>query len=141
MAHITSLTPNFMVKDVKKSVQFYTNILGFHLIMAVPESQNSITETISDDMNIIYALVQNGDINIMLQEEASLKKDLIPFVEKEMGASVSFYFDVKNIQEVYESLKKQAPVIKELFTTWYGMNEFYIEDPDGYILGFAEAKK
>ncbi|EKB58258.1 hypothetical protein HMPREF9700_02066 [Bergeyella zoohelcum CCUG 30536] len=28
--------------------------------------------------------------------------------------------------------------ITELKTTWYGMQEFYLKDLNGYILGFAE---
>lgn len=31
-------------------------------------------------------------------------------------------------------------MVKELSTTWYGMNEFYIRDNNGYVLGFAEQK-
>ena len=27
--------------------------------------------------------------------------------------------------------------IKDIDTTWYGMREFYIQECDGYILGFA----
>lgn len=38
-------------------------------------------------------------------------------------------------------LKKKVEIAKELSTTWYGMNEFYIRDNNGYILGFAEQKK
>ena len=29
--------------------------------------------------------------------------------------------------------------LTELKTAWYGMQEFYLKDPNGYILGFAEA--
>lgn len=30
--------------------------------------------------------------------------------------------------------------VKELSATWYGMNEFYIYDNNGYVLEFAEQK-
>ncbi len=37
-------------------------------------------------------------------------------------------------------IKSKAEVVKDLETVWYGMQEFYIKDCNGYILGFAERK-
>lgn len=87
------LTPNLMVKDVKKTVDFYKNNFGFELVMAVPETQDGILT------------------------------------------------EVENHEELYNTLKEKVEVVKELFTTWYGMKEFYICDNNGYVLCFAEQKK
>lgn len=117
------------------------DILGFELIMAVPESQDTVLNNLPEDKNIVYVLLQNGDIQLMLQEEKILKEDIQNFRGKEIGASISLYIDIEDIINLYTSLNSKVTVVKELFTTWYGMNEFYIEDIDGYIIGFAESKK
>lgn len=49
--------------------------------------------------------------------------------------------EIENLEEFYKSIKDNVDVVKDLFTTWYGMKEFYIRDNNGYILTFAEAKK
>ena len=36
------LTPNLMVKDVKETIEFYQNKLGFKMTMAVAETQDGI---------------------------------------------------------------------------------------------------
>jgi uncharacterized glyoxalase superfamily protein PhnB len=42
---------------------------------------------------------------------------------------------------MYENLKDKVTVVKELHTTWYGMQEFYVKDCNGYILGFSQQKQ
>jgi 5-bromo-4-chloroindolyl phosphate hydrolysis protein len=40
----------------------------------------------------------------------------------------------------YQVLKSKVEIVKELHTTFYGMQEFYFKDCNGYILAFAERK-
>lgn len=49
-----------------------------------------------------------------------------------------FYLSIDNIQEAYETISGQAEVIKPLSSDNNGQVEFYIRDPDGYVLGFNE---
>lgn len=135
------ITPNLMVKDVKETVDFYKNNFGFELIMAVPETQDGILTEIPEDKKVVYALVKNGDAEIMFQSEESFKNDIPTLKDRQIGASASFYIEVENHEELYNTLKEKVKVVKELFTTWYGMKEFYICDNNGYVLCFAEQKK
>ena len=134
------LSPNLMVKNVKKTVEFYKNILGFELVMAVPEAQDGILTEILEDKKIVYALVKNGNVELMVQDEKNLKKDLTVFANSKIGASVSFYIEIENLDKFYNDIKEKVEVVKEVSITWYGMKEFYIRDNNGYILGFAEQK-
>jgi uncharacterized glyoxalase superfamily protein PhnB len=134
------IMPNLMVKDVKETVEFYENNLNFNLEMAVPETQDGILTEIPETKNIVYALVKNGNVELQFQVEETLKKDITVFVDSTIGASVSFYMEVENLDAFYEEIKGKVEVVKELSTTWYGMNEFYIYDNNGYVLGFAEQK-
>lgn len=51
------------------------------------------------------------------------------------------YIEVENLEDFYNEIKEKVEIVKEFSNTWYGMNEFYIRDNNGYILGFAEQKK
>lgn len=135
------LNPNLMVKDVKETVEFYQKNLGFQLIMAVPETQDGILNEIPADKKVVYALVKNGDVEIMFQAEKSFKEDVSVLKDAQIGASCTFYIELENVEDFYNSIKNKVDVVKELFTTWYGMKEFYIRDNNGYILTIAESKK
>jgi uncharacterized glyoxalase superfamily protein PhnB len=138
MVSITKLTTNMMVKDVTATVEYYKANYGFILSMAVPESLDGIHEKIEDEKKYLYALMKSGDVEIMFQEAENLRKDVPGLDKKEIGASATFYFEVKGIDELYSALSNKVEVVKEIVTTWYGTREFYVRDCNGYILGFAE---
>ncbi len=135
------LTPNFEVSDVKQTVDFYSKYLGFKLIMAVPEGQDGIDESFSEEKEYVYAMVQKDYVEIFFQRSDSFKDDVVFSQGLSIGASVSFYMDIEGIKELHEGLKAKNLQITELKTTWYGMQEFYLKDINGYILGFAEKAK
>lgn len=135
---MNKLTPNLMVKDVNKTVEFYGDILGFQFVMGVPINSQEICMEMPKDKQLAFALMKNGNVEIMFQQTESLSGDIPAFKGVKIGASISLYFDIDNIAEYYETLKTKAEIIKELHTTWYGMQEFYIRDGNGYILGFSK---
>ncbi len=137
---MNKLTPDLMVKNVNETVEFYRNILGFQLVMAVPKNSEEICMEMPKDKELDYALMKNGNVEIMFQTKESLSGDITAFRGMEISASVSFYVDIGNVDKYYEDIKNKAEIVKELHTTWYGMQEFYIRDCNGYILGFAEQR-
>ncbi len=138
---IKKLTPNLMIEDVNKTIDFYKDILGFEFVMGVPTEKNEVLMELPDDKALIYALMKFGNIEVMFQVKESLSEDIPIFKDFEIGASLTLYFEVNNIGEMYEKLKDKVTVVKELHTTWYGMQEFYIKDCNGYILGFSQQKQ
>jgi uncharacterized glyoxalase superfamily protein PhnB len=135
---VSKLSPNFEVSDIRKTVAFYTENFGFELVMAVPESQDGIEQTLSENKEYVYAMMQNGAVEFMFQRSDTFKNDVVLSKELNIGATVSFYMDIEGIKEFHENLKSKNLQITELNTTWYGMLEFYVKDINGYILGFAE---
>ena len=129
------LTPNLAVADVTRSVKFYTEILGFTIKMCVDEHKRP-TDTLQENTTYLWANVMHGSVGMMFQLKQNFEADLSMNIE-DIGASASFYIEVEDASVLYESLKNKAPIHKELGTTWYGAKEFYIKDPDGYILGFS----
>ncbi|MFA4935283.1 MAG: VOC family protein [Candidatus Methanoperedens sp.] len=138
---LNKLTPNFAVQDIKKTVAFYQDVLGFKLEMAVPEDKNGIETELDENKNYVYAMMSRNGVEFMFQRTDSIGEDIPHFKGMKQGASVCFYMEVEGIKALYQELKsKKAGIVKELGTTWYGMQEFYIKDCNGYILGFAERK-
>lgn len=135
---ISKLSPNFEVTDIRKTVAFYAENFGFNLIIAVPETQDGIDQTFAENKEYVYAMIQKDNVEFMFQRSDTFKNDVIFSKGKNIGATVSFYMDVVDIKELYLNLKRKKLELTELKTTWYGMQEFYVKDLNGYILGFAE---
>ena len=137
---LKKLTPNFAVHDIKKTVLFYQDVLGFKLEMAVSEDKSGIENELNENKKYVYAMMSRDGIEFMFQRTDSIGEDIPPLKDVSQGASVSFYMEVENLETLYQELKSNTDVMIELKTAWYGMQEFYIKDCNGYILGFAERK-
>jgi len=135
------ITPDLMVFDVAESVNFYVNILGFTLGMVVPENEQSIEKELKENKKYVYGMVYRDEIFVMFMHQDEYRKDIPAFSTMDIGASVSFYVDVDNVEEYYNEIKDKVEIEKKLEETWYGMHEFYIKDNSGYILAFAEQMK
>jgi hypothetical protein len=105
--------------------------------MGVPDDKNEVIQVNDPERTLVYALVKHNSIELMFQSRESLTADMPYFAGKTPGASVSFYFEVDDINSYYDTLKGKIETVKDKYTTWYGMREFYISDCNGYILGFA----
>ena len=135
------LTPNFSVRDVRETVKFYQDMLGFKFEMAVPDGSTIIEKEISEKGEYAYAMMSKDEVYVMFLKTDSFVEDISVLKGFPQGASVLFYIDVEGIDEVYTKLKERVEIAKELETTWYGMREFYIKDCNGYIIGFAEREQ
>lgn len=127
---LINMTPNLMVNDVNETVNFYKEHLGFQLAMSVP-----------DEGSFNWALVKNEDISIMFQTQASIAEDLPVISSRTVLGGAIFYFNVENIENWYERLKKVTTVLSKPSETFYGTMEFSFLDCNGYIITFAEDKE
>jgi uncharacterized glyoxalase superfamily protein PhnB len=135
---LNKLTVNMMVEDIQKTLKFYQDNLQFDFVMGVPEDKNEVLAENDFKRKLVYALVKHNSIEIMFQSKGSLANDIPYFENKAIGASASFYFEVDDINHIYKKIKDKVKIVKDMYTTWYGMREFYIADCNGYILGFAK---
>jgi uncharacterized glyoxalase superfamily protein PhnB len=125
-ATLISLTPNLVVDDMEATLQFYTHVLGFQLIAAVPETGLAN-----------WAMVQRNDVAIMFQTRASLADDM-PELGITKGMAGTFFCKVSDVKEVYEKVRKRAIIKVEMRKTFYGMEEFTFVDLNGYYFTFAQ---
>ena len=73
----------------------------------------------------------------MFQSRASLTADLPLPPDQPIGGSVVLYIETTDAKALYEKLKGRAAILRDLHETFYGKQEFYIQDCNGYLLGFA----
>ena len=131
-----SMIVNLAVNDIVSTIKYYQENFDFELQILVDESKTIFDTEIKKELNYIWAMIHKDNISIMLQSVESLKEDVGVFFDK-IGASLTLYIDVENVDELYLKIKDKVTIYKEITTTWYGQREFYIKDINGYILGFS----
>jgi uncharacterized glyoxalase superfamily protein PhnB len=122
------LTPNLMVEDVQQTLAFYRDTLGFDVLTTVP-----------DDPPFDFAIVRRDDVELMFQSRPSLSENVPALTGRLIGASQTFYIEVSGVRQLYEQLKDRVEIVVDLHNTFYGTQEFYFRDNNGYILSFSEA--
>ncbi|WP_255495261.1 VOC family protein [Dysgonomonas sp. 521] len=123
-----TLSPNIGVKSVNETVQFYTETLGFNLIMSVPALTGSLQ----------WAMVANGGTTFMFQEMDNLTEEYPQLAGRPALGIMTFYVKMKGMQTLYEKLLGTGSIAKEMHKTFYGADEFAIFDNNGHILTITE---
>jgi lactoylglutathione lyase len=126
MPALTKLTPNLMVEDVDRTVDFYRDVLGFTLAATAPEQRP-----------FDWAMVTAGGAELMFQSRASLGSEVPTLRDREIGGALTLYVEVEDIEALYNHVKDQLPIVVDLHDTFYGAREFTAQDCNGYMLGFA----
>jgi len=121
------LTPNLLVANVERSLAFYEGVLGFARGFTVPEQSP-----------FVFASVTGGPVEIFFNDAAGAIKEYPAFGGKPIGATGTMYIEVEGVDALHDRLKPTVPIVMPLVTQFYGMREFAIEDPDGYVITFAQ---
>lgn len=128
---LKSLTPNLMVTDVEETIEYYTDVLGFTLVKALPE-----------EGPLDWAMVKRNSVLIMFQSIKSLKNELPRLEGAKPGGGLTFYIKLDGISELHEQYyHSEVEIVSDLESTFYDTIEFSIIDVNGYILTFSEEKK
>jgi uncharacterized glyoxalase superfamily protein PhnB len=131
-----SMIVNLAVNDIASTIKYYQENFDFELQILVDESKTIFDTEIKKELNYIWAMIKKEGVSIMLQSIESLKEDVGVFFDN-IGASLTLYIEVENVDELYLRIKDNVIIYKEIQDTWYGQREFYIKDINGYILGFT----
>ncbi len=124
------LIPELSVCNFENSIKFYTEILGFIIEYQREESK--------------FAMLSFQGSQMMIEETNNHWNT--GKLERPFGRGINFQIEVDKIQPIIERLKKNDyPLFVEPKEKWYrqdnqmiGNKEFLIQDPDGYLLRFAE---
>lgn len=119
-----TVTTNIMVKNVKETIAFYENVLGFQKVLSVP-----------DDGEVLnFAILAKDKISIMLQEQQNLIEEYSTLSTDEIKPTFTLFITVSDISALYNELKDKAQMAKDLHKTFYGKDEFAVFDNNGNIL-------
>jgi uncharacterized glyoxalase superfamily protein PhnB len=117
------VTPNLLVNDVAASLRFYEQTLGLQRRVTVPEREP-----------YTFVSLVAGSIEIFLnQDEARTPHK---------AGGMSLYVELEGLDRLLDRVQQHGARIEvPLNETFYGMREFAILDPDGYMIIFAEPVK
>ena len=86
----------------------------------------------------VFAIVQSGPVAIFLNAPGPAVEEYPAFAGKAIGGTLTLYMEVSSVERIYEDLKARVKVTMPLEKKFYGVTEFAFEDPDGYVITFAE---
>ena len=119
---LTSLAPQFLVDDLARAIAFYRDVLGF---------------AFGEPYGGFYAIGERDGREIHLKEAP---KNIAERQHRRDGEHLDAYAGVEGIDALYERcLAHGARILKPLAPTAWGTRDFYLEDPEGYIIGFGES--
>ena len=135
---ITLLTPELCCSNIKSSLSFYIETLGFKIQYARLEEG--------------FAMIERQGSQIMLDEIAdtsntTTKRTWISApMELPFGRGINLEIKTKKVDELYDRCKLlEANIFLPIEDKWYragnmeiGNRQFIVLDPDGYMLRFAQ---
>lgn len=128
------LIPELRVFDLKKSIKFYTEVLGFKIKYSRAD----------------FAMIILDKCQIMLQEltipSTNGSWNVTDEMQYPLGRGINFQIILPDISTVYNSLKQHnIKIFIDLLVSDYQENdiinhvlEFLVQDPDGYLLRFQQ---
>jgi uncharacterized glyoxalase superfamily protein PhnB len=122
MPSFLTIVPVLKVADLPRSLEFYTNVLGF-----------TVAWQAENDGGGENAMLQAGQTSVLLSTGSHLG-DKPQFTG-------TLYFNMSDVRQFFEEIKGQVEVVWPLEIMDYGQQEFGIRDRDGYVLAFAEKNK
>ena len=131
---VNSLVVEFAVIDWRRSLKFYTELLGFEVVYDRPEEG--------------FVFLQLGGAQIMFYQ-ANLERNLVAGgapLKPPLGVGVNLQIQVETIEPMLAALERanlELSLAPE--ERWYrvgdislGVRQFAVADPDGYLLRFSE---
>ena len=119
---LVKVAPEFFVRDVDQSVAFYSERLGFTTLRKEPD----------------FAVVALGEAHVLLAAEAHTSREWLAAGPRGIGSNVRIMVD--DVDAVYQRAKAGGvPIVQEIADRSYGLRDFILADPDGFMLRFASA--
>jgi len=122
------ISPTLAARNMKQTIEFYRDFLGFKMGMAFPDADNpEYVDLSKDGMVLMFIPANNMGIGS----------------KQKLGIGVNLYMQIDgDIDEYYKELKsKGIKIIVDITNQSYGIRDFTVEDINGYKLTFNQASK
>jgi uncharacterized glyoxalase superfamily protein PhnB len=123
-----TLSPTLAVRNMKQTIEFYRNSLGFEEGITFPDARNpQYADFAKDGMVLMFIPAENIGIGS----------------EEKLGTGVNLYMNIDgDIDEYYQRLKERGVKIAvDIKDEPYGIRDFTIEDINGYKLTFNQVSR
>lgn len=124
----TTVSVRYIVDDVDSCVKFYTQLLGFEVVMHTPDA---------------FAMLSKGNLHLVFNKPGAggAGKAMPDGVKPTPGGWNRFQLEVQNIEDVIKDLKgKHAKFRNELVTAPAG-KQILLIDPSGNLIELFERKR
>ncbi|MGB6942807.1 MAG: VOC family protein [Bryobacteraceae bacterium] len=119
------ITAVLMVEEIEKSLPFWMDRMGFTKTVDVPEGDR-----------LGFAILVRDGAEIMLQTVESVRKDAPQFVPQSLSHDAGLFVEVDDFADILKRLEGYPTALEER-TTFYGMREIGVREPNGHIVVFA----
>jgi uncharacterized glyoxalase superfamily protein PhnB len=122
------ISPTLAARNMKQTIQFYRDSLGFKMGMTFPDADKPEYADLSKDgMVLMFIPAKNVGIGS----------------KQKLGTGVNLYMQIDgDINEYYRELKnKGVNVVVDIKDEPYGIRDFTVEDINGYKLTFNQVSK
>jgi uncharacterized glyoxalase superfamily protein PhnB len=122
------VSPTLAVRNMKQTIQFYRDFLGFKIGMAFPDADNpEYVDLSKDGMVLMFIPAKNVGIG----------------AKEKLGIGVNLYMQINgDIDEYYNELKnKGVKIVVDIKDEPYGIRDFTVKDINGYKLTFNQVSK
>jgi catechol 2,3-dioxygenase-like lactoylglutathione lyase family enzyme len=131
------IVPELLCTDIAVTKRFYLDVLGFDIRYERPEEM------------FAYLLFAGADVMVE-QVSGPGRKWITGDLQRPFGRGVNLQFDITDVAALYERVQKRA--LKSIYlaleerryartTDTVIVRQFIAQDPDGYLLRFAEQAK
>ena len=125
-----ALVPELSVVDISKSLSFWCDLLGFDVAYDRPDAR--------------FAYLVRGNLQVMLCESNGRWE--VAEMQRPFGRGINLQMTVEHIEPILSALNRGGwPLYEPPNDAWYrvgdherGQREFLVQDPDGYLMRFAE---
>jgi hypothetical protein len=94
--------------------------------------------TFPEQSPFMFATVTSGPVKIFLSDRLTVIKEDLRLSDLTLGGGNIMLIEVDGVDTVHTRIAPLVKVVMSLRTQWFGMREFAIQDPDGYVITFAE---
>ena len=138
-ATVQFVDPTIKVKNVARSAEWYSRMLGLRVETAMPDKKKPsfVRMTTGDPRGVAIML---GDGSDPMSGKKAPKATADAIASRKAPRVVSLYFRVdKAIDALYRSARRKgANVLSPPTDMPYGLREFHLRDPDGYDVAVAQ---
>jgi catechol 2,3-dioxygenase-like lactoylglutathione lyase family enzyme len=119
------ITAVLIVDSIEKSLPFWVERMGFEKTVEVPEGDRAG-----------FVMLAGSGAELMLQTVESVRKDEPKFAAPADRTRASIFIEVDDFEDTRHRLRGY-PIAMEERTTFYGMREIGVFEPNGHVVIFA----